>query len=165
MTQTKTSVTYKKDSDGHYICDKCDYRTPSTHMSTMFYHMKTHTNDFPYECTVCNSGFAQKQTLFNHMKARHPEHLKEKVKNFKCPIDGCQYESITKGNCQTHCARRHFSEIVDVHHTIRTVEMKKIYHCECCTKDFKSAPAFYNHILKCLYAFQLIGSEKISTLL
>ena len=165
MTQIKSDVLYKKDDEGHYVCDKCGYRTPSKHMSTIHYHMKSHTNDFPYECNICKCGFKQRQSLLNHMRARHPEKLKEKVKPFKCPIEGCHYESITKGNCVTHCARRHFGELADSQLTIYSEEMKKIYHCECCTKNFKSPPAFYNHILKCLNTFQLIESEKITTLL
>jgi hypothetical protein len=165
MTQGKDILIYKRDSEGHYLCDKCGYRTPSKHMSTMHYHMKKHTNDFPYECSICKCGFAQKQTLHNHMKARHPEQLKEKENPFKCPIQNCPFESITKGNCLIHCARRHNSELVDSQLTIQVAEGKKIYHCECCTKDFKSPTAYYYHILKCLNTFQLLDTNVFETLM
>ena len=161
----KHVVLYKKDSNGHYLCDKCGYRTPSTHMSTMHYHMKKHTNDFPYQFYVCKSGFAQRQTLQNHMKARHPEQLKEKENPFKCPIPNCSFESLTKGNCLIHCARRHNSELVDAQLTVKSNEGKKSFHCECCTKEFKSATAFYYHILKCLTTYNLLDSEAVETLL
>lgn len=165
LQSAKNVVIYKKDSDGHYLCEKCGYRTPSTHMSTMHYHMKKHTNDFPYECSVCKCGFAQKQSLQNHMRARHPEHLKEKETPFKCPFQGCTFESITKGNCLIHCARVHFSEDAETHLTVETKDSKRIFHCECCTKEFKSHTAFYYHILKCLQTFDLLQTDKLGYLL
>ncbi len=165
MTQKiADSPQYKRDADGHYICEKCGYRTPSTWQSTMHYHMKKHTKDFPYECLICKCGFAQKQTLLNHMRARHPEQLKEKENKFKCPIKGCTFQSITKGNCLIHCARRHFGDAVENHLETNVENGKKTHHCACCTKDFKSPTAFYYHILKCLTTFNLIESKEIEQL-
>lgn len=173
MTSTKLvkQVLYPRDADGHYVCEKCGFKPnatksfPKGNPATMHYHMKKHTKDFPYECLICKCGFAQKQTLQNHMKARHPDHFKEKDHMFKCPIEGCGYESITKGNCVTHCARRHYYEVVENHLEISTSDSKKIYQCACCTKPFKSAPAYYHHILKCLVTFDLLDSKPIETLL
>lgn len=164
ITKSNETLTYKRDAEGHYICEKCGYRTPSTHQSTMHYHMKKHTKDFPYECLICKCGFAQKQTLLNHMKARHPEQLKEKENMFKCPFKDCAFQSITKGNCLIHVARRHFSHAVENHLETTTVGIKKTHHCICCTKDFKSPSAFYYHILKCLMTFDLIESKEVETL-
>lgn len=165
IVKSNETLTYKRDAEGHYICDKCGYRTPSTHQSTMHYHMKKHTKDFPYECLTCHCGFAQKQTLLNHMRARHPEQLKEKENMFKCPIKGCTFQSITKGNCLIHVARRHYADAVENHLETTVVESKKHHHCACCTKDFKSPSAFYYHILKCLMAFDLIESKEIESLI
>ena len=167
MTTTKSTETplYKRDADGHYLCEKCGYRTPSTWQSTMHYHMKKHTKDFPYECIICKCGFAQKQTLQNHMKARHPEQLKEKENMFQCPIEGCTFQSITKGNCLIHCARRHYTEVVENHLEVDTSSKKKMYHCACCTKDYKSPTAYFYHILKCLVTFDLIENKNIETIL
>ena len=165
VSKSNESLTYKRDADGHYSCEKCGYRTPSTHQSTMHYHMKKHTKDFPYECLLCKCGFAQKQTLLNHMRARHPEQLKEKENMFKCPIKGCTFQSITKGNCLIHVARRHYSDAVENHLETQTVETKKVHHCACCTKNFKSPSAFYYHILKCLMTFDLIESKEIESLI
>jgi hypothetical protein len=33
-------------------------------------HYKTHTNEKPFECYVCNMVFAQKGSLFKHIKTR-----------------------------------------------------------------------------------------------
>ena len=165
VSKSNEALTYKRDADGHYSCEKCGYRTPSTHQSTMHYHMKKHTKDFPYECLLCKCGFAQKQTLLNHMRARHPEQLKEKENMFKCPIKGCTFQSITKGNCLIHVARRHYSDAVENHLETQTTENKKVHHCACCTKNFKSPSAFYYHILKCLMTFDLIESKEIESLI
>lgn len=167
---SKDTLVYKRDADGHLLCERCGFRPKSTprhpngNPSTMHYHMKKHTNDFPYECSVCKSGFPQKINLLNHMKARHPNHSKEKENMFKCPHENCSFQSITKGNCLIHCARRHYSNIVDDHIQIIAEENKRVYNCTCCTKQFKSATAFYYHILKCLTTFDLIDGEKIADL-
>lgn len=166
-----TTNEYKRDENGHLFCECCGFKPKPTgkhpfgNPSTLFYHMKKHTNDFPYECSVCKSGFPQKQNLLNHMKARHPNHLKEKTNHFKCPIDGCSFQSVTKGNCLVHCARRHFDEIVDSYLEVQENNDVKTHHCLCCLKDYKSPTAYYYHVLKCLTAFELIDDKKVEQLL
>jgi hypothetical protein len=166
-----TTYVYTRDDAGHLYCECCGFKPKATERhpygnpSTMHYHMKKHTNDFPYECSVCKSGFPQKQNLINHMKARHPNHLKEKDTDFKCPMNGCTFRSVTKGNCLVHCARRHFDEIVDSYLEIKEVNDVKTHHCLCCVKDFKSPTAFYYHILKCLNTYDLLETKLVDTLL
>jgi hypothetical protein len=171
MTQTpKDVLVYKRDDKGHLICERCGFkpkataRHPNGNPSTMHYHMKKHTNDFPYECPICKTGFPQKMNLQNHMKARHPNETKEKDNMFKCPVENCSFQSITKGNCLIHCARRHFNQVVDDHIQSVTNNGKKTFHCTCCTKDFKSGTAFYYHILKCLATFQIIDAQEVEAL-
>lgn len=83
---------------------------------------------------------------------------------FKCPHENCSFQSITKGNCLIHCARRHYSNIVDDHIETVVEENKRLYNCTCCTKQFKSGTAFYYHILKCLSTFELIDAQEIAAL-
>jgi hypothetical protein len=167
----KETLVYKRDANGHLLCERCGFKPKSTprhpngNPSTMHYHMKKHTNDFPYECSICKSGFPQKQNLLNHMKARHPNDSKEKDNMFKCPIDGCNFQSVTKGNCLIHCARRHFANVVDDHIQTITENNERLSHCSCCNKNFKSGTAFYYHILKCLSTFDRIDTNEIETLL
>lgn len=167
----KDTLVYKRDESGHLYCERCGFKPKSTprhpngNPSTMHYHMKKHTNDFPYVCSVCKSGFPQKINLQNHMKARHPNHNKEKENMFKCPYKACTFQSITKGNCLIHCARRHYSEVVEEYLQTSTDATTKQYRCSCCTKDFKSGTSFYYHILKCLSTFEHINQEEIATLL
>lgn len=172
MTQNQTTaLVYKRDESGHLLCERCGFkpkatpRHPHGNPSTMHYHMKKHTNDFPYVCSICKSGFPQKINLQNHIKARHPDATKEKEDMFQCPMKNCQFKSVTKGNCMIHCARRHFTEVVDDHLQIIPHEDGKQYHCSCCIKNFNSGTAFYYHVLKCLVAFDFIGEEEIETLL
>jgi hypothetical protein len=84
---------------------------------------------------------------------------------FQCPMKNCQFKSVTKGNCMIHCARRHFTEVVDDHLQIIPHEDGKQYHCSCCIKNFNSGTAFYYHVLKCLVTFDFIGEKEIETLL
>ena len=172
LLKERETLDYKKDENGHLLCERCGFKPnatkchPKGNPSTMHYHMKKHTNDFPYECSVCKTGFPQKQNLLNHMKARHPEHLKEKENMFHCPINGCSFQSITKGNCVIHCARRHYSELVENHLEMSQTEKSKIYHCSCCgTKEYKNATGFYHHILKCLMSFGYIQGEEIASII
>lgn len=169
---TREALVYKRDESGHLICERCGFkpkpteRHPKGNPSTMHYHMKKHTNDFPYECSICKSGFPQKQNLVNHMKARHAEHLKEKENAFKCPIPNCSFQSITKGNCLIHCARRHFDEIVSNHLDLCCEEDEKIYRCCCCgEKEYKNPTGFYHHILKCLISAGELNAKELETIL
>ena len=172
IVKTRETFDYKKDETGHLLCERCGFKPKATkchpkgNPSTMHYHMKKHMNDFPYECLVCKTGFPQKQNLINHMKARHPEQLKEKENMFRCPIDGCSFQSISKGNCVIHCARRHYTALVENHLELKQVGSTKVYHCACCSgKDYKNPTGFYHHILKCLIGFGHIKTEEIQSIL
>lgn len=169
---TREALVYKRDESGHLLCERCGFkpkateRHPKGNPSTMHYHMKKHTNDFPYECSICKSGFPQKQNLMNHMKARHADQLKEKENAFKCPIKNCSFQSITKGNCLIHCARRHFDEIVSNHLDLCIEENEKIYRCCCCgEKEYKNPTGFYHHILKCLIASGELQATELESIL
>jgi len=169
----KETLVYKRDENGHLLCERCGFKPKSTprhphgNPSTMHYHMKKHTNDFPYVCSICKSGFPQKINLQNHIKARHPNtsQEKEKQKMFHCPFQNCSFESVTKGNCLIHCARRHYNEIIDDHHQMISQDSSKLVHCTCCMKSFKSPTSYYYHALKCLSTFDMIPREEIETLL
>ena len=169
--KSRETLVYKRDDSGHLLCERCGFKPKATvthpfgNPSTMHYHMKKHINDFPYECSICKSGFPQKQNLVNHMKARHPDHLKEKENMFKCPINGCKFQSITKGNCLIHCARRHYSDLVESHLEISLDGAGKVYHCSCCSaKEYKNATGFYHHILKCLITFGHMNNDEVESL-
>ena len=106
-----------------------------------------------------------KANPFKSYEGPPPRRTQRKRKYVQMPIQRLCIQSITKGNCLIHVARRHFSHAVENHlETVVTGE-KKTHHCVCCTKDFKSPSAFYYHILKCLVAFELIESKEVETLL
>lgn len=85
------------------------------------------------------------------MAARHPEHLEGKnIQKFRCPVDGCEFESITKANRRIHFLRKHCHDAVVKHMKDTVVENKKVIECVCCSEKFNSNTAFHYHIGKCL---------------
>ncbi len=154
--QKKEVFRYKKDEKGHLMCHMCDFKpkptkaSPLGNPSTLCHHIqKCHSNDSFHVCPTCKHDFLHKFALETHIASRHPE-LSQKVKSFHCDVQGCDFESITRGNLQIHKARKHYADLVANHLEIVEVEKKKNYRCKCCQKDSNSSTAFNHHILKCL---------------
>ena len=101
MADKKEKFSYKRDSDGHLMCNECDFKPkpttkhPKGNPSTLHYHLKSHEGNFAFECKTCKKSFLQKLTLTNHILSRHPE-LNEKIVTFNCPEPNCEFKSITK---------------------------------------------------------------------
>ena len=147
-TKTNTMIQYQKDENGLFTCPHCDYK--KSNQSTMHYHMKKHQEELTHQCKLCKKGFLQKQTLDLHMRSKHPEHTKTKgedAKKFKCPFDGCEFSSLTKGNCIIHCLRIHYreemEEIMQVHDETKTIT------CTECDQEFHNSCSFYYHAKQC----------------
>jgi uncharacterized Zn-finger protein len=146
----KTTSKYMQDEHGLWICPHCPERKNCR--STLFYHIRRHTGELPHICDVCDKGFNQKQTLDLHMQARHPAEFKAQQtaqKNrveYKCPFDGCDYTSISKGNRRVHVMRTHLAETTNLY---CTKEDTGCYSCDICTEEFNSSTNFYYHIAEC----------------
>jgi len=154
-----TPYIYKRDENGHLMCghDKCSFKPKSTpthpngNPSTMHYHMKKHAGDFAHVCSVCKHGFLHALTLQTHMAARHPEIRQQTtVEVYKCPLDNCEFESLTKANRRIHFLRKHCREQVSNYQTEIIVDNKKVIQCSCCSEQFKSGTAFHYHIGSCM---------------
>lgn len=155
--QKKELFIFKRDANGHLMCDRCEFKPKPTpkhplgNPSTLHYHMKKHEGDYAHICKVCNHGFLHKLTLETHMAARHPEqNTGKQLEKFRCPVEGCDFESVTKANRRIHFLRKHCSDAVMKHMTEVSVENKKEIQCSCCSERFKSNTAFHYHIGKCL---------------
>jgi len=137
-------ITYTKNADGHYVCPHCN--VIKKNQNTMHYHMKKHLQELDHVCTVCHKGFLQKQTLDLHMRSKHPE-VREEERKYECPIGGCEFKALTKGNCIIHCFRVHFREEMEqgmIHDTDA-----RTFTCNHCDKEFTSSCAFYYHCKDC----------------
>jgi len=151
---------YMRDSDGHLQCsyDKCSFKPKATpahphgNPSTMHYHIKTkHTGEFAHVCSVCKHGFLHAMTLQTHMAARHPEvRQATTLETYRCPLDNCDFESLTKANRRIHFLRKHCREQVAQYQMESLVDGKKSIQCGCCNEQFKSGTAFHYHIGSCM---------------
>lgn len=136
------TYTYKKNSDGHYVCPNCG--VTKERQNTMHYHMKTHEGRLPYECNFCSKQFLQAYTLEIHKKTQHE---REQNELNVCPIESCSYKgTVTKSNLLIHFVRKHCSNEADALLSVNN----GIYHCTQCKKEMKSSTAFYYHVSSCI---------------
>jgi hypothetical protein len=153
QVESRMTLKYVKDDEGVFICphDGCKFRNPN--QSSMHYHMKKHLEELNYTCKVCKKSFLQKQTLDLHMRAKHPESVKnndeDDSKKFKCPYDNCDFKALTKGNTVIHCLRVHFQEEIN-EIMIKNNDTKTI-SCIECEKEFNSSSAFFYHCKSCIH--------------
>jgi uncharacterized Zn-finger protein len=128
-----------------YICPDCGITKKK--QNTMHYHMKRCQNILDFVCTECQQEFVQKNALDTHMRLRHPPVNKDDTEEFVCPFEGCDFTNPTKGNCRTHCMRKHLKKEVA---NIMEVTPDKQVKCKTCAVTFKSKPHFYYHSLGCI---------------
>jgi hypothetical protein len=134
--------TYTKNSDGHFICDKCS--KTYVNQNTMHYHLKTHEGKLPFECPTCDKQFLHASTLNLHKKVHNHE---EQVRDYKCPSAGCEFKgAFTKANLLIHYVRKHCSKEIKA----LLDKTDTAYKCTSCTKEMKSLTAFHYHSIKCV---------------
>lgn len=175
---------YQTNSTGEYVCPHCIYT--ARHMSTMHYHLKKHSGVTDYICTTCNKQFLQKQTLELHIHARHPETVQQpaqpttiKLRDLRaakaagqalslpvaatssirlhtCPTKGCEFSSLSKGNCRIHCMRIHYADYSNEH-----IVRGEGGTCTCalCDEEFKSLTHAYYHMASCLTECQILPAD------
>ena len=139
------TLTYFKNDQGQFVCPHCNITM--ARQNSMHYHMKKHMDELNHVCKTCKKGFLQKQTLDLHMRSKHPENVAEDVKRFACPFDGCNFNSLTKGNCVIHCLRIHFQD--EMKECMKVNNDKQII-CQTCDQTFQSSCSFYYHCKKCM---------------
>jgi len=129
---TQIKATYIRTADGGFQCPFCDIT--KDRQNTMFYHMKKHTGDMKYVCSVpgCDRKFIQKSGLDQHTAQAHPVGDHEM---WGCPC--CDHSCRMKANMQIHIARMHLPVETDTG------------ACPKCDKCFSSATAYYYHAYSC----------------
>ena len=155
------TMEYVKNNNGEFVCQEKGCGKCFARQNTMYYHMKRHQKDFTYSCEHCKKGFVQKSAFLHHMAAIHPETnevqvvsndkmIDEKVVNpyagvsFKCPVDGCAFDTRTKANALVHYARLHAKDWIPA--------FDKEKGCSHCKKNFSSAAAYLYHCTGCIPA-------------
>jgi len=125
-------ATYIRTADGLFKCPFCT--VTKERQNTMFYHMKKHTGDMKYICSVpgCDRRFIQKSGLDQHTAQAHPVGDHEM---WGCPC--CDHSCRMKANMQIHIARMHLPQSADNG------------SCAKCDKSFCSATAYFYHAYSC----------------
>ena len=145
MSESKKRMEYLYDSvKDEYTCPDCGIVKKK--QNTMHYHMKRCQGLLDFACTVCQQEFIQKHALDTHMRLRHAE-PSATDNAFECPFEDCPFTSPSKGNCRTHCMRKHL--LKEVTELIEPAENKAV-KCKNCLITFASKPHFYYHSIGCV---------------
>jgi hypothetical protein len=65
--------------------------------------MPRYTGDGKYGCKICGKFLMRKASLIEHIAALHEDDSKK----LRCPIDGCGYKNIRRGNINIHLMTAH----------------------------------------------------------
>ena len=65
-----------------YFCGVCPYMTHSKGHARI--HRRVHTQEKPYQCTVCHKHFTQSSTLYRHLRVFHQIHQWSKKPLWQC---------------------------------------------------------------------------------
>lgn len=138
---------YERNENGLFVCPfkGCQYALQRL-MQTMHYHLRKHQENLPHVCNKCKKGFLHKKTLELHMIAQHNKKKPPTEELFHCPIPGCSFNSLTKGNCRIHMVRIHMKAKV-AEYLDRT---DTLWKCKGCNVEFKNSTGFYYHVAECL---------------
>ena len=120
-TLTKTITVRKKQPDNGWTCKLCS--KSFAHNSGFKNHMRTHSNERPYICQLCDIGFKEKYHLKKHNLFIHSTELPE-----KCKFCGKRFKDSTavRAHERIHSDARPFG-------------------CRRCGKSFKTSECLWHH--------------------
>lgn len=137
---------YIRTESGEFKCPHCEFTKKN--QSTVHMHIKAkHNGTFKHKCEHCTYECAARQTLENHVISKHPEQV-DVVREFACPCNGCEFESLTKGGLRSHYLLKHLAKYVSTYFA----KSDEGIQCSHCGTGFNSKPSFIYHLVNCLPA-------------
>jgi uncharacterized C2H2 Zn-finger protein len=115
-------------------CSICDYSNDEE--GTVKYHMqKKHKMETDIACPKCKQVFAQQKNLTEHLKI-----CGNKMKLYKCPVEGCKAEFRQKASLKLHMADKHEED-----------EIPNLlpFQCPDCEKRYKYQGSLDKHVAQC----------------
>ncbi|KAB7503872.1 Transcriptional repressor CTCFL [Armadillidium nasatum] len=122
-----------------HMCNYCNYTNPKRYLLSR--HMKSHSEERPYKCSVCERGFKTLASLQNHVNTHTG------IKPHRCK--SCESTFTTSGNkpiytcelCPTTCGRKTDLRI----HIQKLHTSDKPLTCKKCGKAFPDRYTFKQH--------------------
>jgi KRAB domain-containing zinc finger protein len=118
VSKPPPGATEKKYKCTHLNCDKA-YTRPNG----LLVHMRSHTGERPFSCTICDKTFTEKGKLTNHLRTHSGE------RPFKCTI--CDNAFAEAGALAKH---------------LRVHSGEKRYTCKICGEAFSQSGALKKHM-------------------
>lgn len=140
----------------HYTCDLCGEQVK--YMKGIKNHMKTHVSQGKLQCKMCFKGnFKSRKALSDHMISIHDIKTSVLIEKYTCDVCGGKFDTKSRfeGHKLSHDEKARtlvcsicsaaFKTVGNLHRHEATHAESKNFHCEKCSKSFKTKIALNVH--------------------